>query len=342
MRKRIIIPCVILLAICFLLVWSTNQHKVEPSNTPATVASNSAAQQIQNKAINSQSFPIATNSLRVAAATNAPARGRQPLTPEEIYHEYDPWRTPINFYGRVIDLSSGPVAGANISFGWTDLSPPQGHSQATTTSDANGLFALEGKTGLHLSVSVNKEGYYSSKSNLDSFFYAEHNGNNFVPDAGNPVIFLLRKKGTGENLIGVKQNYRVARDGTPLGIDLTTGKTTGSSGDFVVQCWTDDQGKASGQKYDWHCVVTIPGGGVVPTDEEFPFQAPENGYVPTNGIAMPADRPDWTSDVDLKFYYRLADGRYGRMTFSMIAGGQHFCMIDSVLNPSGSRNLEPQ
>jgi len=159
----------------------------------------------------------------------------------------------------------------------------------------------------------------------------------------NPVIFLLRKKGTGENLIGVKQNYRVARDGTPLGIDLATGKaTTGGSGDFVVQCWTDDQGKASGQKYDWHCVVTIPGGGVVPTDEEFPFQAPENGYVPTNGIAMLADGTNWTSDVDLKFYYRLADGRYGRMTFSMIAGGQHFCMIDSVLNPSGSRNLEPQ
>jgi hypothetical protein len=38
---------------------------------------------------------------------------------------------------------------------------------------------------------------------------------------------------------------------------------------------------------------------------------------------------------------QVADGRYGRMTFSMIAGGQHFCMIDSVLNPSGSRNLEP-
>jgi hypothetical protein len=56
---------------------------------------------------------------------------------------------------------------------------------------------------------------------------------------------------------------------------------------------------------------------------------------------MPANKPDWKDDVDLKFYYRLADGRYGRMTFSMIAGGQHFFMIDSLPNPSGSRNLEP-
>jgi hypothetical protein len=77
------------------------------------------------------------------------------------------------------------------------------------------------------------------------------------------------------------------------------------------------------------------------SDEEFAFLAPENGYALTNEIAMPADRTNWTSDVDLKFYYRLADGRYGKMKFSMIAGGHHFCMIDSVLNPTGSRNLEP-
>jgi hypothetical protein len=81
---------------------------------------------------------------------------------------------------------------------------------------------------------------------------------------------------------------------------------------------------------------------MVPTDEEFPFVAPEDGYTLTNEIAMPTGRTNWTSQVDLKLYFRLADGRYGRMKFSMIAGGQHFCMIDSVLNPSGSRNLEPQ
>jgi len=77
------------------------------------------------------------------------------------------------------------------------------------------------------------------------------------------------------------------------------------------------------------------------TDEEFAFLAPESGYKPTAEINMPAGAQGWKDDVDLKFYYRLADGRYGRMTFSMIAGGQHFCMIDSVLNPTGSRNLEP-
>ena len=141
----------------------------------------------------------------------------------------------------------------------------------------------------------------------------------------------------------MRQNYRVARDGTPLAIDLTNGKaTTGGSDNLVVQCWTDDQGKLSGQKYDWHCRVTIPGGGLVLSDEEFPFSAPESGYAPSTEIEMLAARPDWKNDVDLKFFFRLSDGRYGRMTFSMIAGGQHFCMIDSLLNPTGFRNLEQQ
>jgi hypothetical protein len=222
-----------------------------------------------------------------------------------------------------------------------EIPAKDGSRSSNVESDSYGSFSLRGAVGPSLTVSVGKEGYYTSRSTPDGFHYSLKN-DAFHADPQNPVIFHLRKKGTGENLVGVKQNYRVARDGMPLGINLSTGKAaTSGSGDLVVQCWTDDQGKTSGQKYDWHCVVTIPGGGMAPINEEFAFLAPESGYALTNEIAMPADRTNWTSDVDLKFYYRLADGRYGRMTLSMIAGGQHFCMIDSVLNPSGSRNLEP-
>ena len=59
-------------------------------------------------------------------------------------------------------------------------------------------------------------------------------------------------------------------------------------------------------------------------------------------VSMPSDRPDWRNDIDLKLFFRLPDGHFGRMAFSIIAGGQHFCMLDSLLNPTGSRNLEQQ
>jgi hypothetical protein len=342
MRSRIFIFCGLVLGVCLWILL----HRA-PGPKPKAGASEVPAPQT-NQFMASQSAPSAKatpmqnpapSQPPPAIAAEAVRRGSPEGIKEMQQRALADWQRPIEFYGKVVDENTNPVTGASITFGWSESPTEEAARRATTTSDANGLFSLHGEHGPALDVWVAKEGYYASHGGQRGFSYL----NGFSSDPMNPVIFLLRKKGTGENLIGVKQNYRVARDGTPLGINLTTGEAvTGGSGDFVVQCWTDDQGKPSGAKYDWRCLITIPSGGVVPTDEEFPFLAPENGYAPTNEIAMPTDSTNWTSDVDLKFYYRLADGRYGRMTFSMIAGGQHFCMIDSVLNPSGSRNLEPQ
>ena len=234
---------------------------------------------------------------------------------------------------------ANPVAGAHVDFHCNDLSP-SGTSYYQTETDTNGLFWITGIKGKLLGVKVRKEGYYSCLPFGTNFFYSGEN-ENFVPHADAPIVFHLKKKSPGVPLVSLKQNYRVPRDGTPLGVDLTTGKATiGGSGDLVVQCWTEDEGKPSGAKYDWRCRIA-PSGGFVATEEQFPFTAPEQGYIPAAEIEMHADRSDWKSDATLKFYYRLADGQYGRMTFSMIAGGHHFCIIDSLLNPSASRNLEP-
>jgi hypothetical protein len=141
----------------------------------------------------------------------------------------------------------------------------------------------------------------------------------------------------------LKRTYGMPRDGTPVSLDLVTGKTTTEAdGGLIIQCWTEDRGKRPGEKYDWRSRVTIPGGGLVISDKEFDFIAPENGYTPFVEVNMSADRSDWKNDVDLKLFYRLSGGAYGRMTLSLIAGGGHFCVVESFLNPSGSRNLESE
>jgi hypothetical protein len=343
MRKSILIICSCVLLFCAWLLFQYRPAAHKEAiviDEPAPVASN-------QEATNKQAPLPKPDNAGPGTASLPPTPTSQTVQPtnDDIYQQVLPeWQVPIDFYGKVIDENSNPVAGASVQFNWTE-SPMEALNEgpgetAATTSDASGLFELHDKHGPSLNVSVGKDGYYSSRNNAWTFSYAL-NGH-FSADPANPVIFHLRKKGVGEKLISVKQNYRIPRDGTPVGIDLITGKVTpGGIGNLVVQCWTDDAGKSSGQKYDWHCLVTIPGGGLVLSDEEFLFQAPENGYVPSTEIKMPADRPDWRNDVDLKFFYLLPNGNYGRMTFSMIAGGQHFCMIDSVLNPSGSRDLEP-
>ncbi len=250
------------------------------------------------------------------------------------------WRTPIEFYGKVVDENGNPVEGAQIEFSCTDLSPA-GNSYYRTTSDADGLFSLNNVQGKLLVVrSIVKDGYYVSKQNRNNFFYAGEN-ENFIPEFGNPVVFHLRKKGQAEPLITFKKSFRIPRDGTPVEINFLSGKTTAlGSGHLRVECWTQDKGRKSGQMYDWKCLITVPSGGLQIATNEFNFLAPEDGYQAGFEIDMPETASNWSSDVEYKFFLKLADGKYGRMTFAMIAGGDHFCMIESSLNPSGSRNLE--
>jgi hypothetical protein len=206
----------------------------------------------------------------------------------------DQWRTPISFYGKVVDDKGEPVSGADIDFGWNNLS---GSPSKKAKSDADGMFSLEGEQGKVLEVKVSKPGYYTSKMDRGYFYYAGKN-ENFLPDSNNPVIYHLRKKGEAEHLVVLKQNYRVPRDGTPLELDLLHGKQV-SQGDLKVRCWTSDQGKRSGAKYDWTCVITFPGGGLLESTNEFDFVAPEAGYQTSYQIQMFESQPEgWKSDVE--------------------------------------------
>jgi hypothetical protein len=249
------------------------------------------------------------------------------------------WRTPIEFYGKVVDENERPISGATVVFGINDLSS-EGYSELKKESDVEGLFSLAGAEGKHTSVRVFMNGYYASASNRTSFTYAGDN-QNFVPIAHQPVVFHLRKAGPAEPLITMKRSFRIPRDGTPVEIDLIQGKSVpGGSGHLRVACWTEDKGKKSGEKYDWRCHISIPGGGLQISTNEFAFRAPDDGYQQVSEINMPATAAQWSSDVEVSFFVKLPGSKFGRMTFAMIAGGDHFCLIESALNPSGSRNVE--
>ena len=331
-------PALILVVVvaAFLLLWwlhARQRPAQSGSSAQAPVAPASGAQTAQTRDV-----PSAVHSA-VQALQEIPARVEQRRKHAANERVYDEWRTPIEFYGKVVDENAIPVPNAQIDFDCNDLSA-NGTSYYHSQSDADGMFSINNIQGKLLGVKVKKEGYYSYLPLGDNFYYAGENVN-FEPDKNKPVVFRLRRKGLAERLILLRRNYKLPRDGTPLAIDLTTGvSTTSSNGSFIVQCWTDDQGKPAGQRYSWRCLLTIPTGGFSLSDERFPFLAPEGGYVATTEIAMPSDRADWKSEVPLSFFYRLGEGLYGRMRFSVIAGGDHFCTVESYLNPSRSRNLE--
>jgi hypothetical protein len=265
---------------------------------------------------------------------------------EERQKGLNEWRTSIEFYGKVIDENTNPVEGAQVDFGCNDLSPA-GTSFYHTQSDGNGLFSIRGINGKLLSVKVTKQGYYAYQPFGASFYYAGQN-QNFVPDAAHPVIFRLKKKGVAEPLVHIQapmggpKGYRIARDGTALEISLMTGDAAApGQGDLRVQGQTDDKGKPAGQKYDWKCQISVPNGGLVQSTDDLNFEAPTDGYRSLDVINMPATLGvDWSDHAHRAYFLKLANGNYARISFDMVAGGDHFFQLESFLNPSGSRNLE--
>jgi len=349
MRKRVIFPVILLFAATAFLLWyranrPPDRSTVQPLASEA-VQAGPTTQVRQNRQTKPATSPAAApKSVPEPTPQSNPAgwidKQREQIE-EEREKGLNEWRAPIEFYGKVVDENTQSVANASIHFEWNDLSE-KGTSEAQTQSDAQGLFSLTGRTGKGMSLTITKEGYYTpEESRYPSFEYGDPYGH-FVPDAANPVIFHLRKKGVAEPLVRFRKSFGLPKNGTPIEIDLATGKLTPSgSADFRVECWTDDQGRLPGQKFDWKCRVSLVGGGIQRYDEEFPFLAPEAGFQPTDEIDMTV-RPDqkWQMDVQQRYFIRTSDGRFGRVVFRMIAHGGHFCLIESYFNPSGSRSLE--
>jgi hypothetical protein len=95
------------------------------------------------------------------------------------------------------------------------------------------------------------------------------------------------------------------------------------------------------QPFNWKLQLSVLNGGLVETDEEFAFQAPQNGYQPSIVIDMPATNQNWLGEIRSKYYVQLPDGKYGRIDFYLLPYNGVF-KVQSAINPDGSRNLEPK
>jgi hypothetical protein len=269
---------------------------------------------------------------------------------------------PINFFGKVVDENDQPVAGAIVGFSWNDLPPEEEtreytgenftpfaymhSSKGQTTSDAQGLFSLLDKKGKNLSVAISKTGYYSTgDARLRTFEYGDPLMGIFTPDSSNPVIFHLRKKGPGVDLVtsqfGVSPllEVKAPRDGTPVQVDMLERKSgqgplTISQSKPPYESWK--------QASEWAFRMEIPDGGFVEHKDEFPFEAPESGYQPAIQFNFRQGQTNWTITLQKDYYIKFGNPpRYGRLhleTSIQMQGAR----LTYAINRTGSRNLEPK
>ncbi|HAV62379.1 MAG TPA: hypothetical protein DCY13_08455 [Verrucomicrobiales bacterium] len=178
------------------------------------------------------------------------------------------------------------------------------------------------------------------------FRYAPEDGN-FKADPNNPVIFRLRERGPGAELVtsqyGVKRNFDfgLPKDGSPMWIDFFERKI-GPAGQMQVSKLTPERIRGGPRDAkEWRFTLSIPDGGFVEVvDDQFPFYPPETGYQPVLDFHYPTDREGWTDTIKRQYYIAFGNPRrYGRIKID--TGMYWGIRLEYVVNPDGRPYLEP-
>lgn len=285
---------------------------------------------------------------------NAASSSKRPTTRigDPVRDFINAYKTPIEFYGKVIDQHGEPIGGASIkilpvnnAFGTSDSS-----SDFEIASDANGLFSVNNLKALSIGIQVTKVGYLSlghgdidkpASSRSIDYGLSDSKGERFK-DPNKPTLFTLHKIGSVEPMVYIKEKrWRLAVDGTLRKIALDTEKGIGSHQiEFrFLSGWNQiPSGKRYGKRYDWSLEAYIPGGGFLKNDSDYNSEAPKDGYLETIKFEYYAAMPQemWKRLRHGRYFVKFADGIHGRIRFNIDGASD-----DGPLSMTSWMNLKP-
>jgi len=263
---------------------------------------------------------------------------------------------PVEFHGKVIDQQGQPVEGAklklNLSIYTESIIKALGEKDAVQNesihllTDNAGRFSLSGKRGSTLRLeAVEREDYLWLDPGLGSFEFRRDipQQNRPYADPTKGITFQMWRKGVTEPVIQVHQRVRLLENKTDYPVNIF-----GATPDGVAQPTVDLLIRTPlaapddpNRPYDRWIILQAPGGGIQETQDVYPYAAPMAGYEKEwRKLYQPGGpRPD-SEGWSRNYYLRTRSGRvYAGLTIRFAPGETAF-VIDGILNPHGSRNLE--
>ncbi len=266
---------------------------------------------------------------------------------------------PIELYGKVVDQHGEPLADvevyASVIYN-TGLS--SGVDQGETKTDASGLFSIKGMKGRTLGIGLAKGGYkYGGDHGPFQFSDLEEPAKQYHPDANKPVVFVMHKLQGAEPMLHFGSlDFRIQSDGTPVRINLMTGKRVSSGGDLVITLKHPkaEKGQQRLEHYPWTAQFIAAGGGFIESTSKLMYLAPEDSYVENLVLGVTGQEPkDYNPgkfrvgqmQAYKQYYLKLGNGCYARVIVEVLADTSPLCdsfvSLHWWLNPKpGSRNLE--
>jgi hypothetical protein len=249
----------------------------------------------------------------------------------KLFKEVMGWgRTPIKFYGRVVDEAGRAIEGADIDYSLTDSSP-EGRTMYHMVSGSDGNFTIKDAKGKNLIVRVSKNGYYQFIDSRRGFQYAGVGGN-FSPDPNHPEIFRLHKMGERVPLVKATRSVDLPADGEPISLNLYTLQPKKLGGGEYVQFQAQRVSENGRARFQF--ILRVPGGGIQESKHEMEFMAPESGY--QEELLVEAPSPEFRKKT---FFLKFGSGNFAKISLSLVPHNRNIG-VESFLNPDGSRNLE--
>ncbi|MEI8340942.1 MAG: hypothetical protein WCH43_05310 [Verrucomicrobiota bacterium] len=249
-------------------------------------------------------------------------------------------RTPLDFFGKVLDQYGHPVSGAKVKGGillneGLDRSRDEDHY---TETDNQGLFSFTGIHGVGIGFQFTKEGYHYNLR------LPSARPKDYTPDPSNPMVFTMWKLKGAESMTFARIHTYIPCDGSATSFNLLTGKKATDGGDMVVKLTRNPVNIDRSKPFDWTITFEVANGGLAEDTDAYSNEAPTEGYQSSVTINMPANQPNWTSSLSRLFYFKSRGGQnYGRMTISITADFQPpptSFNAEIYANPASSRNLE--
>jgi hypothetical protein len=330
-----------------VLLRRSQQQAATPGQTQATVQSTTNASPIANMA--SKNIASIPSRITPPAAGLKPELNRNEKTAIIVQDFNNSHNLPIELYGQIIDQDNNPVPDVRIKFSiqQPNISPP---TEAGDFPISNNVVRLGKETGSDGRFEVTGEkgdGVQIESIQKSSYLLSPKAPNHFGASSGsfaNPVIFKMWKVGTKEPLIDGSHVFGIDSSKTYT-LDLLNGKKIEgeAEGDLRVSV-TRPSGVKQSDKYSWSFSIEAIQGGLLESDDEFMYLAPESGYAPKIEMLLNPDDATWTQFVKKQFFLRSRNGQiYGRVRVEVdaIYNVHSAIQIDYAINPNRSRNLQP-
>ncbi|MEN8661904.1 MAG: hypothetical protein ABF330_05375 [Lentimonas sp.] len=264
----------------------------------------------------------------------------------------------FEFYGLVVDQHGEPVEGAVVKLKTRAYKRSIGLKLAYTRDDfirkdevehtnASGRFVFNDGYGSGLTIEeISKEGYVSARGQMNATFLSTSGGRHH-PDESAPVIYTMWKKAGAEPLIKEEFSFKFLKGAPAQGISLVGGKwikTNTSAADLIVSASMGEPNPKRRNQFDWQVTIEPVNGGLIKTDDIFPYTAPESGYEKNYTFSQKEATGSWASSIrNQAFYVKAQDGQvYATVTidFRVHPFGYFYSTVRILANPNSSRNLE--